>query len=394
MIDVQQAHTIVLNHAVDLGTETVAITEAYGRILREDIFSSRDFPPFDRVAMDGIAIHYAAYSAGRRHFDIESIQAAGQEARVLQDSMKCIEVMTGAVLPRNTSTVIPYEDLVKDEGGFKVNAEINEASNIHFKGSDLTKGKLLLQKGTFLKSPMIGILASEGKTQLKVARNPVVALISSGDEIVDIDVVPGDHQIRRSNTYMLQAELKKWNIQPYSIHITDDKKSIHSVLDEYLSKCDVLILSGGVSKGKFDHIPAVLEDMGVTKLFHRIAQRPGKPFWFGQKEEKLVFAFPGNPASTLLCYKKYFESWLEKSLVRSPCEQLKIRLTESVEFKPDLTYFPQVRIVVSGNELVGSVIKGRGSGDMTSLAKADGFAELPRGRSLYSNSELFNFLPL
>ena len=392
MISVEDALAKVIGTADIIGVESISIHLAIGRTLAEDIYADRAMPPFDRVTMDGICIAYDSYESGQRIFPVESIAAAGSPTVTLNDSSKCVEIMTGAPLAIGTDTVIRYEDLKELNGEFEIVESILRGKNVHAKGSDHSKGTVLLQKNNKIKAIDINVLASVGRSKVDVYRNPKVAVISSGDELVDIDQTPADYPIRKSNVYMLQSRLKELGVESKSYHFKDDSDSIYRDMKSILDTYDVLLMSGGVSKGKFDFIPEVLERLGFEKLFHKVAQRPGKPFWFGQKGEKKVFAFPGNPVSTLACFHKYFVPWLYK-VSGLNYQPMKVVLAREVTFKPDLDYFAQASLSQSdeGRNLA-TVRHGNGSGDMVSPTKMDGFVELPRGKEVYEAGGVYEFM--
>ena len=392
MISVKEALTKVLSTANNLGTEIVSIHDAIGRTLAEDIFADRAMPPFDRVTMDGICIDYTFYAQGHRKFLTESVAAAGSPTVTLHDQSKCIEIMTGAPLALGADTVIRYEDLKAIEGGFEIVEPIYQGKNIHRKGSDHKENAILLNKDKKIKAIDINVLASVGKTKISVYKKPKVAVISSGDELVEIENIPASYQIRKSNVYMLQSRLKELGIYSNVFHFVDNSNSIYEELKSILQDYDVILMSGGVSKGKFDFIPEVLDRLGFEKLFHRVAQRPGKPFWFGQKDEKVVFAFPGNPVSTLACFHKYFMPWLYQVRVQS-YNPLKVVLGTEVRFQPDLDYFAQASIEqAEDGRWIATVKHGNGSGDMVSPTQMDGFIELPRGQEVYKVGQIFEFM--
>ncbi|MDA0972279.1 MAG: molybdopterin molybdotransferase MoeA [Bacteroidetes bacterium] len=394
MIDSEEALRIILENRIDFGTEPVPLSDAIGRILAEDLLADRPLPPFDRVCMDGIAIPHDSFANGQRHFEVEKIGAAGQPQQTLNDSSKCIEVMTGAVLPKGTDTVIRYEDLKPKDEGFEVMIQAKPKANIHFQGEDLAKGGLLIPKGQRIKAIDINLLASVGKDEVEVKRLPKVAVISSGDELVEVNEVPEAHQIRRSNVHMILARLKELGIRGQDFHITDDREDIAATFERISADFDVLMMSGGVSKGAFDFIPAVLDELGFIKLFHGVQQRPGKPIWTGRKGNAMVFAFPGNPVSTLACFHQYVMPWLNACMGHDTEHRMKVQLRNEVLFKPDLTYFAQAKI--SFNEegtCEAEVIHGHGSGDLKNPSSMDGFIVLPRGKETYSAGEVYDFIP-
>jgi len=392
MISVAQALQTVLNSTQGFGVEEVPFLKSVGKVLKEDIVADRDFPPFNRVSMDGIAINHRFFEQGIIDFNVEGIQAAGAEQKTMTIDSNCMEVMTGAVLPINTDTVIRYEDVQIKNGIASINLKILElGKNIHSKGKDRIQGDLLIEKNTIISAAEIGVIATVGKATVKVVKTPKVIIVSTGDELVEVNENPLSHQIRRSNAFTLVSLLKKLGIKAKTSHIADDKEVLQQKIANYLKKYDVLIFSGAVSKGKFDFLPAVLAELKVEKLFHRITQRPGKPFWYGVKNNKPVFAFPGNPISTFVNCLAYFYPWYYKSVGIKVKEEMAI-LGEDVSFKPSLTYFLQVKLENKFGHLVAFPITGNGSGDLASLIKTDAFIQLPNDRVEFKKGEVFPIL--
>jgi len=397
MISVQEAEAIILSKIPECKIEQIALPEAIGKVLQEPIFTDRDLPPYNRVAMDGIAINFASFEKGNRNFKIEAIGAAGEPQLTLNSPDNCTEIMTGAVLPDQTDTVIRYEDVEIKNGVAVLSIDTCiKGQNIHPQGKNHKKGTLLIEKGIRLSAAEIGIAASVGKATLQVALSPKIAIVSTGKELVDIDEQPLPYQIRSSNVYQIQAQLKQWGISSDRLHIPDELSIIKEQLQVAIEQYDVLLLSGGVSKGKFDFLPQALDELGIEKAFHKITQRPGKPFWFGSNDSTTVFAFPGNPVSTFTCLIRYFKIWLGVFLgVYSKTKTIQTKsypLLEDVHFKPDLTYFLPVKLITNTNgETTAKPSKGNGSGDFANLANVDGFLELPKGKDLYKKGSYYPY---
>ncbi|NOR29151.1 MAG: molybdopterin molybdenumtransferase MoeA [Lutibacter sp.] len=386
----QEALKIILKTSEDFGTEEVKFLKSLGRTLKENIVADRDFPPFDRVSMDGIAISSEAFNNGQRAFKIEGVQAAGSEQLTMQNPTNCIEAMTGAVLPKNTDIVIQYELLDIKDGVATINLDaIKTNQNVHLKGLDRKLGDILIPKNTVISPAEIGVFATVGKTKVQVAKQPKVMIISTGNELVGVCDTPEEHQIRRSNVYTLVSLLEVLNIYAETAHITDNKDLLLTKINSFLNDFDVLLFSGAVSKGKFDFIPEVLDELGVEKLFHKVKQRPGKPFWFGKKDNKTIFAFPGNPVSTFASCLKYFYPWYCKSVDLNFENNNQAILSEDYFFKPDLTYFLQVKIEKKDGKIYATPITGRGSADLANLVDSDAFLELPDDRSNFTKGEVF-----
>ena len=389
MISVEKALEIVVNSAQDFGVEEIRFLKSSGRILKETIFADRDFPPFNRVTMDGIAIDVTSFQSGQRSFKIEGIQPAGSAQISLKNAENCIEVMTGAVLPKNTSAVIRYEDITIKNGIAIINIDaIYDRQNIHEQGKDEQKGTELIAKNTIIGAAEIGIFATVGKSFVKVAKHPKVMIISTGDELVAVDEIPLAHQIRKSNVFTLVSLLEKLQIPSEMSHILDDKVVLKSTIKAYLETFDVLLFSGAVSKGKFDFLPEVFSELGVKKLFHEVAQKPGKPFFFGKTEKCTVFGFPGNPVSTFVNCLVYFYPWFYKSGGLKMEEKTAI-LSENVIFKPNLMYFLPIKIHYRFGHLIATPINANGSGDLSSLLKADGFMQLPNDHNEFQKGESY-----
>jgi molybdopterin molybdotransferase len=391
MLSVEQAAALILQHAAAWPDEIVSLASAWNRILAEPLLADRDFPPFTRVSMDGIAIDYSAFAAGRRQFPILGVQAAGMPPLRLDDPNGCIEVMTGAMLPGNTDTVIRYEDLDISENAARVAIEdIRQGQNAHLRGTDRLQGDLISPAGVRITGAELGIAATVGKTSLKVKGHPRIALVASGDELVAVETQPLPHQIRTSNIFALQGLLQSWGLGAGLLHLSDARDEIVQKLRLALDDYDVLILSGGVSAGKFDYLPEAFEELGVRKIFHKVQQRPGKPFWFGVAPGKTVFALPGNPVSSFMCTIRYIQPWLRASMGMQPLPPRYAALAEDFSFKPSLTYFLQVKIESTPDgRLIALPAPGKGSGDHANLSDADGFLELPAERQLFHADEAF-----
>lgn len=395
MITVSEAREIIQSRLVQFGSEAIETTTASGRILQQDIKTDRPLPPYHRVTMDGIAIRFDSYDSGHIAFKIDGVAAAGSAQLTLKNDNHCLEVMTGAVLPQNTDTVIRYEDVdIQDQLAVLHDITITKQQNVHFQGSDRSEGEIVVTAGTVISPIEIGIAASTGHSTLLVSAHPKVAIISTGDELVNIEESPHTFQIRRSNVHMIQTALDDLHISSIRYHLLDNYDEVVRSLKNLVQTYDVLILSGGVSKGKFDFLPKALDELGVSKLFHKIKQRPGKPFWFGELEGQCtVFALPGNPVSSFMCTMNYILPWFSSSLNRQTKVDTHAILSSDIQFKPDLTYYPIVQLKSSDKgELLADPVNNNGSGDFASLADGNAFLELPRGQNLYEKGSIFRCL--
>ena len=392
MISVAQALQTVLNSCHNFGIEEIPFLKSMGRILKEEIVADRDFPPFNRVSMDGISIDYQQFKNGRRVFKIEGIQAAGSRQITLKDPKNCIEVMTGAILPNHTNTVIRYEDVTLEDGIATVNIDlIKEGQNSHNKGKDRKVNDLLITQNTKISAAEMGVLATVGKSVVKVAKQPKVMIVSTGDELVGVDQIPLEYQIRRSNVFTLVSLLERLNITSETSHISDDKLIIKSKIESYLHEYDVVLFSGAVSKGKYDFLPEIFEELKVYKKFHKVMQRPGKPFYFGKTDTCTVFGFPGNPISTFVNCLAYFYPWYHRSVGLEIIQETAI-LGEDVSFVPNLDYFLQVALENKSGNLVAIPVAANGSGDLASLANTDAFIQLPKDTTEFKKGIVYPIL--
>jgi molybdopterin molybdotransferase len=381
MISPADAEAIILERVTAQASESRALADLGGAVLRESVGATRDQPPFDRVTMDGIAF---ASASGRRNFRIAGTQAAGARQMILADTAACFEVMTGAVVPSGCDCVVPVERIeVRDGTAYLASdLEVSPGMNIHRRGFDCKAGTALLQPGERLGPAQIAVIASAGLASVQVSRSPRIAVISTGDELVEPGEPTADWQIYRSNAYAVAAALQRRGYRDLTHdHLPDLPEVLRRRLRTHLDTQDVLILSGGVSMGKFDYVPQILEELGVRVAFHKVAQRPGKPLWFGTGEQgQAVYALPGNPVSTLMCLTRYVYPGLAATLseMRSP-PQL-VALAESFEVKPALSVFLPVALRTDEFGAVTAQPRPtRGSGDFTSLLGTDGFVELPPG---------------
>ncbi len=391
MTSVPNAEALILAQTRDYGIETLPFQRTLGRVLAENIVADRDLPAYNRVTMDGIAIDYQGFAQGIRTFRIQAIQGAGDAPKTIEQVSDCIEIMTGAVLPSNTDTIVRYEDLKIEHGQATILIEtIRQGQNIHYKGHDKQQGEIVVAAHQIITPKVLQMTASMGYVQLNVKRLPRVVVISSGDELVDVPIVPTDYQIRHSNNYTIQATLQRYGVAANLVHIPDNEAITQQTIEDCLKTYDVLILSGGVSMGKFDYIPAALDAASVKKMFHKVQQKPGKPFWFGTHPNgAVVFALPGNPVSTFMCLNRYVTLWLEKNLgIEKPKHVA--QLTRSFSFLAPLHYFLQVSLHQNQEGvMLATPIEGNGSGDFSNLLATDAFLELPAEQTFFPEGEAY-----
>lgn len=394
MITVEEASAIILDHLLKPAGQEMRLADSLHKVLAEPIMADRDFPPFNRVSMDGVAISYAEWTGGRRTFSIEDTQPAGAAQKSLLDRTHALEVMTGAVVPGGCDVVVRYEDLdMRGPAATVLLDSVEPWQNIHRQGADAKKGQVLLQPGVKIAPPEIALLASVGKEKVNVYTLPKVAIVSSGDELVEIGDVPLLHQVRRSNAYAVQSALAALGCDSDRFHVTDEKALMEEKMKEIARAYPVIILSGGVSKGKYDFVPEILEKIGIHKVFHQVSQRPGKPFWFGRSAAgNIAFALPGNPVSTFLCFCRYVKPWLLRCLGQQPHEHFAVLATD-FSFPPPLTHFLQVSVKNEAGCLRAYPAPGGGSGDFVNLKNVSGFLELPLDKKDFKAGEVYPYRP-
>ena len=381
MLSTSEARRQGLDAMPRFPSESVAIGASVGRILHQSVLAERDQPPFDRVTMDGIAVAFASIEQGLREFRISGTQHAGDPVQTLDNADACIEIMTGAVMPRGADTVIPVERIDVDDGSATLENGYRPQRGqfIHRRGSDHTQHTEVLSAGAEIMPVDIAILASCGLQAIDVARAPVIRIISTGNELVAAGRPIEPHQIRLSNGPSIAAMLASQGFtRSGHAHLVDDPEELETRIAEHLNAAEVVILSGGVSMGKADFVPQVLERLGVEPVFHKVSQRPGKPMWFGVGPNgQAVFALPGNPVSSLVCCRQYVLPALFHASGRPERPTTTVMLDEAVEFKPELTCFLPVRVTPDDRGgLHATPVPTNTSGDFTALGGTDGYVEL------------------
>jgi molybdopterin molybdotransferase len=389
MIDPHAADELIDAHLTCLPIESLPIAHCAGAVLRENIYAERDQPPFDRVMMDGVALSTRGLEHARRRFRLQGIQAAGEPAGSLSSPEYCIEVMTGAVLPLGCDLVVPVERLRRSDEFIEIEANdaLTAGQFVHRRGSDQLQGALLLGTGTLMHAPEVAVAASAGMARVRVSSQPAIMVMSTGNELIEPGEAIAPHQVRRSNAYAVVAALRQHGFQRVADdHVPDEATALHERLRLHLDTHEVLILSGGVSMGRFDLVPAALAHVGVRRVLHGVSQRPGKPLWFGTTSEgRTVFALPGNPVSTLVCFARYVLPALYKAMGVTQARIERVALAEPLQWDAALTGFLPVRL--SNDEWArpwALPCPTHGSGDFAALALTDGFVELPPGPAAFA----------
>lgn len=345
--------------------------------------------------MDGIAVASAAIAGGIRTLRLQGTQAAGAVPLTLAASDAAVEVMTGAVLPHGTDSVIPLEEYDLANGALTLQsiATAEPWRNVQRRGSDSTPGVPMLSSGMRLGAAEIAVVASAGLAEVQVSRQPRVMVVSTGDELIEPGRPIADHQVRRSNAYGVTSALRLNGFEAVADeHLCDDEALMRRRLEEILESHDAVVLSGGVSKGKFDFVPMALKALGVEEVFHQVAQRPGRPMWFGAGPKgQLVFGLPGNPVSTQICLIRYVLPALRAAMNERLPAQERIVMAEALDGRK-MTYFMPVTLDQTGpSPPRGRAKPPHGSGDFLALAGTHGFIEMPPQPAGYAEGFVADF---
>lgn len=401
MISVPEAEKLISQNLDICPTESTPFASALGRTLREPLTADRELPPFNRATLDGIAIASSQLESGRQSFSVAGIATAGAAQQTLSDPTTCLEIMTGAPLPTGADIVVRIEDLQIENGTATLapNLSLKSGLGVHPQGSDCQKGQTLLQPGCLLTAKELAIAASIGKTELLVSTSPSIAVISTGDELVSIATTPEPHQIRRSNDSTLAAALISSGFtHTQTHHLPDLRETVETEIEKLLNTADVLVIAGGISKGKFDYLPNALKKNGVEEIFQWVSQRPGKPFWFGIYKRNgrriPIFALPGNPVSCFTCLHRYTLPALRKMSGLADPKPNIAKLKEAISFKAPLSFFLPVSIEVDENGTQwASPLPFNTSGDFISVAQTNGFIQLPKDQINFEAGTKHPFFP-
>jgi molybdopterin molybdotransferase len=376
MISPDEALRLVIEAARPLPTMAIPSNEAVGTALAEAEAADRDEPPFDRAMMDGYAVRLA--DAGGRARVVGEIAAGTLDARVLIDG-EAVEIMTGAPCPQGSEAVVAKEDARRDGDRVALPAAVRAEQNIARRGVICRAGETILEPGTAITPLVVGALASAGRAEVRVVARPRMAIVVTGEEVVA--GTPGPAQIRDSNGPMLAAMARGLGLVDVRVaHARDTAESLRAALDEVdeVDVMDIVVLTGGVSTGKYDIVPTILEERGARRVFHKVAQRPGKPLFFASRAREgnapqLYFGLPGNPLSCHLCFHRYVASAARKMMglpaVTPPLIGL---LTETFEVGGGRVVFQlaRARRDADGTWRV-MPLRGRGSADLIHPATAN-----------------------
>ena len=386
-MEVIEALQIVLNTPSILGKERVLWHNALGKVLAQDIVADHDFPPFNRVMMDGFAIRFNEWREGRRQFEVGGMLSAGENPKD-NYHCDCIEIMTGAMMPDEYDVVVPFEKVMLENGMCTLpdDMDIKQGHHVHHQGKDYKKNQILINRGTCITALNLPVITSCGYEYVDVIQLPRIAVISTGDELVEINQQPLPFQIRMSNGPGLITLLKPWSNSCELFHWKDDLEAMHQSFDQ-LRDFDILVFSGGVSMGKKDFMPELWKQKGFETLFHRVNQKPGKPLFFGRNENQILFGLPGNPVSAMSCAMVYVLPLIKNWMGLTYSENVDIQ--GSIPSHEKLDLFAPVHFN-SGN---WSCIDYNGSGDLVSFGTAGGVVWIPKKSQEISTKQPLVYFP-
>jgi molybdopterin molybdotransferase len=384
MISFDEARKLVLDTDLVLGTERIPFNQSLNRVLAEDIHSDMMMPPFDKSAVDGYACRREDLG---NELKIVEIIPAGKSPKKKIGINQCAKIMTGAPLPEGADAVIIIEDTVETVLGKIRYQKEKVKDNICYRGEDIKEGETVLFRSTLIKPQHIAVMAATGNTNPLVYKKVRIAVISTGDELVEPESKPGLSQIRNSNAHQLKSQIESINmIADYMGIASDDEESTQKMITHALERNDIVLLTGGVSMGDYDYVPKVLEDIGVQIKFDSIAVQPGRPTVFGKRDKQFVFGLPGNPVSAFVQFELLVKPLIYK-LSGHQYKPVELMLTVGKEYSrrksTRLSWIP-VKIG-NGSEVIP--VEYHGSAHINALTEASGLISLKPGETLLKKGE-------
>ena len=389
MIKVEEALQTIEANSTKMPTKQIAVNKALGYVLAEKVISPINMPPFRQSAMDG----YAFIHSIKHQYDIVSISQAGDHSNLKLKANETVRIFTGAFVPDNADTVVMQEHVIANKDSILIAVMPQKGINVRLKGEQIAKDNVVFEAGTLVTPAAIGFLASLGITEIEVYKKPKVAILVTGNELVK----PGEKlkkgKIYESNSVMLQAALETAGISKTKVYrVKDNLKATKKALKDILKKYDMVLVSGGISVGDYDFVKEALLQNDVEEHFYKINQKPGKPMFFGSKNGTLVFALPGNPASSLTNFYIYVYPAIRNRIGLSEIHRAKIVRTLNSDVKNDTgkTLFLKARY----DETNVTVLDGQSSAMLNTFAVANGLLIVPEDVEAYEKGTLVTVLPI
>jgi molybdopterin molybdotransferase len=387
MITVEKAKSILINNSIELtATHTVKVADALGCRLAEDIHAQLDLPPFDQSNVDGYAVRSS--SNENNSWKVIAEIKAGDNSTIELKEGEAVRIFTGAMVPENSDCVIMQEKIIRKENIIQFTEKtLKKAEHIRNAGSQIKKGSLALNKGITLNPAVIGFISALGLTEISVFKKPKIALIITGDELQTPGKPLEPGKVYESNSLIIQSVLAEMGLTIDKLFFAkDDKKSLVDTINRALPDTDLLLISGGISVGDYDFVNEVLNENNTKTLFYKIAQKPGKPLFFGKNDNTLIFGLPGNPSSVLTCFYEYVYPALRKMLGREDLFLNSVQAPILSDFtkKQGLSHFLKAKIDNSGVQ----PLEGQESFKLKSFAEANAFIYLPMEKEDIKMNEL------
>jgi molybdopterin molybdotransferase len=405
MLSVADAQRLILEHCRPLPAERMPLsTAALGRVLAEDVAADLDMPPFDKALMDGYAVRSADLAGNQTVLAVVDEITAGQVPLRPVGPGQCSRIMTGAPMPAGADAVIPVERSRLLDGRVQLEGLARPGDNVLERGREMRQGEVILRAGCVLRPQELGMLATLGRTAVGAVPAPRVAVLATGDELIEPGLTPGPGQIRNSNAAMLVAQAARAGAVPRSLGIARDRlDSLRPLVQQGLDTADVVVLSGGVSAGKLDLVPGVLQDLDVTPHFHKVHLKPGKPVFFGSRKRvgsaeaspSLVFGLPGNPVSSLVCFELFLRPALLRLVGRrDDPARVRARLMIDFPYSTDRPTYHPARLMADEQGWRAQPVPWFGSADLRAFLDADALLVLPPGDHVHPAGQTFDVLRL
>ncbi|PBJ14223.1 gephyrin-like molybdotransferase Glp [Flavobacterium sp. ACN6] len=389
MIQVEEAISIIEANSAKMPTKFIAVSKALGYVLAEKVISPIHMPPFRQSAMDG----YAFMHGVKHQYDIVGTSQAGDHSNIKLEPNEAIRIFTGAFVPDDADTVVMQEHVMANKDSILIATMPEKLSNVRPKGEQIAKDDVVFEANTLITPAAIGFLACLGITEVKVYKKPKVAILVTGNELVQPGKKLKKGKIFESNSIMLEAALQTIGIKKTKVYrVKDNLKATKSALKNILKKYDVVLISGGISVGDYDFVKEALLQNGVHELFYKINQKPGKPMFFGSKEETLVFALPGNPASSLTNFYIYVSPAIKNRMGFSEIHKTKVvrKLNSDIKNNTGKTLFLKAKY----DETNVTVLDGQSSAMLNTFAVANSLLIVPEDVEEYKKEQLVTLLPI
>ncbi len=398
MLRVSEALERIVSRTRVLGSKKVPLEEALGHVLAEDITAGRDLPPFAQAAMDGYAVGSYGYEFQLLNGEIRAGDEPWEEPIMPGEAVR---IYTGAPVPPGTYAVVPQEYVEVLNGTVRSTKVMEEGENVRPKGEEAKEGEVVVPMGTFITPPVVGLIASLGYRKVKVVKKPKVAVITTGSELVDPTPNPPSGKVVDSNMYQITAALNAWGVEvTYRKRVPDDPEGLRGAMEEALDVANIVITAGGVSVGKYDLVRRIAEDLGISQTFWRVAQKPGKPMFFGIKGRKLIFGLPGNPVSVSVCLYIYVKTAIRRMMglkgsvmdgfVYALLAKTLNKKGKRLEFLRGHMFYTEDRRYLP----IVKPIPRRGSHMLTSLRDANSLIILPEDKNYFEHCNDIRVIPL